>query len=84
MREINAPLMRKCKPDKRKCGGGAGYKAAYSVIYEEIGKCKFTMLDIHVLAGESGTVIQTLISDSALYSSLTRIIPGYSFKVWCL
>jgi hypothetical protein len=76
MIEINAPLMRKCKSDKLKWG--AGYKAAYSVIYEVLGKCKFTVLDI--LAGTSGTVSHTLISDSAFLSSLTRIMPGYSFK----
>jgi hypothetical protein len=64
VREINARLIRKCKSDKRKWGG-EGYKAAHSVIYEDLGKCKFTMFDI--LAGASGSVSHTLISDSALH-----------------
>jgi hypothetical protein len=56
VREINARLIRTCKSDKR-TWGGEGYKAAHSVIYEELGKCKFTMFDI--LAGASGTVSHT-------------------------
>ena len=81
MREINARLIRKCKSDKRKWGG-EGYKAAHSVIYEDLGKCKFTMLDILTVA--SATVSHTLISYSALHSPLTRIIPGNSFQFFCL
>jgi hypothetical protein len=69
MIEINALLMRKCKSDKpRWGGGGAGYKAAHSVIYEDLGKCKFTMLDILTVA--SATVSHTQLHSLNHYTML--------------